>query len=522
MIPAHGSERWQRLAWLMGYEHPPGVTLDQLDELKRYIAFSADDEACLRSLRPMAEPVVARMATHFYDAIRRSDQAHRVFRDEAQIERLHGSMQRWILALLSGPWDGEWAARSRHVGQVHVRVGLPERYMFVAMNLIREELCELAHEHFDWADARATCRAVRKVTDLELCLMTGAYHEAHEDAQLRGLQQLIVENLPVNVLVLDAAGRVTSATRPQGRIFADDAGPGLPYTAFLPPELVVAADLDTHIRTALATGVVQELSHVVLPGPPARHFRITIVPLEHELARLLLHVEELTDVLAAQHRASQAENLARIGAMAAQLAHEIRNPIAGISGTLQVIVNGMDASDRRAQILGRVQDQVHRLDRLVRDLLQYSRPAELELGEHRLADIAREAARQAAVGAELEVVEDTTVRTDAGAVHQVVVNLLQNAREAAGEDAWVGLRVGPGPQLWVMDAGPGVQPNLRDELFEPFVTTKTKGTGLGLAICQRRTLDVGGTLDLYEGPMPWPKDRRRGAVFRLKLPEREG
>ncbi|RME27725.1 MAG: sensor histidine kinase, partial [Deltaproteobacteria bacterium] len=196
----------------------------------------------------------------------------------------------------------------------------------------------------------------------------------------------------------------------------------------------------------------------------------------------------------------------------------IRNPIAGISGTLQVIVNGMDAEDGRAVILGRVQEQVHRLDRLVRDLLQYSRPCELAFAPTTLRSLAEEGLRQAAVDAELEVLTDHELLTDAGAVQQILVNLLQNARDAAGDTGWVGLRVGPGRELWVMDDGPGVPHELRDTLFRPFVSSKAKGTGLGLAICERRAQEVGGTLDLVHGPMSWPEGRHRGAAFRLRLP----
>jgi signal transduction histidine kinase len=73
-----------------------------------------------------------------------------------------------------------------------------------------------------------------------------------------------------------------------------------------------------------------------------------------------------------------------------------------------------------------------------------------------------------------------------------------------------------------MDSGPGIESSVRDEIFEPFVSTKTKGTGLGLAICRRRAAEVGGLLDLYEGPLSWPEGKRRGAVFRLRLPQAQG
>ncbi|NOY28300.1 MAG: hypothetical protein GXP62_20775 [Oligoflexia bacterium] len=492
--------------------------MDQLEELKSWIGFTTAEATRLRHLRPAVAQALDPIADHFYAAIQRSPTARAVVHDDAQALRLHSSLQRWIMSLLTGPWDESWAQRSQHIGQIHVREGLPERYMFAAMSLVCDDLCSIADDTMDQADARDTCRAVHKVTELELCLMTGAYHAAHEGQQLRSLQQVIVENLPVHVLVLNDMGLVTSATHPKGRIFFENASPGQPYTAFLPPQLVVAADLDMNIRTALLTGKVQLLPNVPLPGPPTRHFRISIVPLQHELAHLLLHVEELTDVLDAQTRVHQAESLARIGAMAAQLAHEIRNPIAGISGTLQVIVNGMPTDDRRRPVLVRVQEQVHRLDRLVRDLLNYSKPAELSFRDTTLKALAEESIRQAGVKIELELVRDQPVHTDPDAVQQILVNLLQNAHEACSDGAWIGMRLGPGPEIWVMDAGPGVPREHKDDLFEPFVSTKTRGTGLGLAICKRRAQEIGASIYLHSGHMHWPEDRRRGAVFRLRLP----
>ncbi len=520
-MPPPSTEAWRRLAALMGYPSAATSMNDDLHELRTWIGFGAEDEQVLRALLPHVQPHLARIADRFYQAISSSPVAHAVFVDDAQIARLHKSLQGWLVRLLQGPWDTSWADRSRHIGQMHVRVGLPERYMFAAMNLIREDLCDIAHE-VDAPGSRAACRAINRVTDLELCLMTGAYHAAHEDQELRALQQVIIQHLPMTVLLLDEHGLVHAATHARGSVFSDQARVGQHYTAFLPPQLIVAADLELNIQTACASRQTQTLPHVLLPGPPARHYRMHIVPLDQGKARLLVHIEDMTDALDAQARALQAESLARIGSMAAQLAHEIRNPIAGISGTLQVIVQTMPNDDRRREILSRVQEQVHRLDHLVRDLLNYARPASLSFTDTTLSSLARESLRQAAIEAEVQVLQDASIFTDTGAVHQILVNLLQNARDAAGEGGWIGLRVGPGPDLWVMDSGPGISAAVRDELFEPFVSTKTKGTGLGLAICRRRAAEVGGLLDLYEGPLSWPEDKRRGAVFRLRLPETRG
>ena len=99
----------------------------------------------------------------------------------------------------------------------------------------------------------------------------------------------------------------------------------------------------------------------------------------------------------AEARLRQAENLARIGGLAAHMAHEISNPLAAISATLQVIVGSLPQDDRRKAILGKVQEQVHRLDRLVTDLLGFARPAQVKLNPVAMKDLARDAAVQAGV-----------------------------------------------------------------------------------------------------------------------------
>lgn len=497
---------------------------NQWEEMKEYVGFTDEDAAALTRLRPRVEPHLGELTDNFYATIERFPGARAIIEDDAQVERLKGTLRRWVTELLTGPYDATYWSRRKRIGEVHVRVGLPERYVFTAMNLIRTDLCRVARqergdEELHWQ----ICLAIHRITDLELAAMSAAFHEAHEQRRLRGLQDLIVQNLPITVLLLDEHGRVASATRPSARLFGEAAEIGLHYGDFLPDELVEAADLRSSVSRAIATGREITIPRVTLgSGSEARTFRVTLVPLEHETARMLLHVEELTDVVQNEARLQQAEALARIGSLAANVAHEIRNPLAAISATLQVIV-GSEANDRRKIILGKVQEQVHRLDRLVSDLLGYSRPAEPRLEPVSLAELAREAVGLSGVAAELRIVDVVPTLGDGQYVNQILVNLLQNARDAAGPEARIVVHVGPGPQVVVEDDGPGVSLEVVAKLFEPFVTTKTRGTGLGLAISRKLAESMGGKLDLVERdedePLP---GRGPGARFRLSLSRARG
>ena len=482
--------------------------------LKSWVGFDADDEARLRALLPLVEQDFKQISDSFYAAIQRFPDAAGVFVDAAQVERLKISLQGWMYELLAGPHDRAYLARRQRIGRAHVRVGLPENYVFPAMNLIRNDLCRLARRAMPNDEAWETCHSLQRIMDLELAIITSAYREAHEAVQLSALQDLIIRNLPMTVLCLDSDGRVTAATQPSTRLFSEGgARVGSAYDCFLPLDLIEAADLPTRIGRALDTGRTVTVPRVLVgEGRLTRTFRVSVVPLRHELAQVLVHLEELTDAVQAEARAQQAEALARIGRLAANVAHEIRNPLAAISATLQVIGASFPDEDRRRAILGKVQDQVVRLNRLVSDLLGYSRNVEVRAAPVKLAELANDAVAVSGAGAVVEVHGEPVALTDAQYVQQILVNLLQNARDASGPQGVVTLRVGPGPEIFVTDDGEGVAAEIVGSLFEPFVTTKTKGTGLGLAISRKYAEALGGALRLESPP-------GQGACFHLRLPE---
>lgn len=481
------------------------------DEMKAYVGFGEADAHRLRALLPYVKPELPGITERFYDTIMRFSRARSVFENPAQIERAKCALREWMIELLQGPHDQVYWERRQKIGRTHFRVGLPQRYMFTAMNRLRGELTEIAFRCL-CEDARyPTVRAIERVTDLDLAIMVSTFWEVHEAGQLRSLQDLIVRNLPVTVLCLDKDGRVTAATRPSARLFGEKAELGRSYDEFMPPDLIEASDLPTHVGRALATGENVSIPRVAVgTGGDLRYFRVDVVPLNHELAQALVHIEDLTEAVQAEARAQQAEALARIGSLAAAVAHEIRNPLAAISATLQVIGGSLDPGDRRREVLGKVQHQVLRLDRLVSDLLGYARPARPKLQRLDLYSVVRESVAQSGVAANLQEEGRVEVMGDPQFIQQIVVNLLQNARDAAGDDGAVTVRVGPGPVVTVQDDGPGIALEVAETLFEPFVTTKAKGTGLGLAICRKLARSMEGDVILTH--------LRPGATFRLSLP----
>jgi two-component system, NtrC family, sensor histidine kinase HydH len=149
-------------------------------ELKRYVQFGEDDERALRELHRHARPRFDDVARIFYDRILAHEEASRVLAGgESQVGHLKVTMVAWLDTLLSGPWDETYWDQRYRIGRVHVRIGLPQHYMFGAMNVHRTELGRIAWEAFrSNEETLARVRvALHKILDLELAVMLHTYRD---------------------------------------------------------------------------------------------------------------------------------------------------------------------------------------------------------------------------------------------------------------------------------------------------------------------------------------------------------
>ncbi len=217
-----------------------------------------------------------------------------------------------------------------------------------------------------------------------------------------------------------------------------------------------------------------------------------------------------------QRRAEERERererrLASLGEMSAVLAHEIRNPLASLKGNAQLLAASLPAGEKLRAKAERVVDEAVRLERLTEDLLAFVRTGEIVRAPAQVSAVARDAA--AAVSPDITITAvDAEVSIDAARMHQVLVNLLENA-VAAGPPVQLSASRERGTLvIEVTDHGPGVAVADRDKVFEPFFTNKTRGTGLGLAIARRVVELHRGTLTVGDAP-------DGGARFRIEIPE---
>lgn len=170
-------------------------------DLKQYVGFSETDSSMLRQLADAAEPHFVGFAEHFYACIAMHPHAHTVLEGPAQIQRLKHTLVDWMRSGLLGPHDEAFFERRCRIGRVHVHIGLPQQYMFAAMNVMRLDFRRLVESVYrdERERERATSDAVDKLFDLELAIMLHTYREDSEDRMRRNERLAAVGQIAASI-----------------------------------------------------------------------------------------------------------------------------------------------------------------------------------------------------------------------------------------------------------------------------------------------------------------------------------
>ena len=523
----------------------PGET--RFQELKRYVRFDDRDAQLLVAFRQRAEPEFPRIALEFYDRIREHSDAHDVFTGEEQILRLQRSLVQWMSRVCGGTYDEAYHEQTSQIGRVHVKIGLPQRYMLTAMALIRVALLRIADRDFG-ADAAPTREALIRILDLELAVMLETYKDSFVE-RIRSVERQerldlgsalaraehryvnAVELASVIIVGLDRTGAVLLFNREAERVtgFARDEVFGRPFLEVVGPE-EPDGELSQRLHDALAGRAESTVREGLLRTRAGKlrdilwNFGYAGEQQDDDVVLFAIG-RDLTEARAMEERTRQAEKLAAIGTLAAGLAHEIRNPLNGAQLHLSFLERSIKKKANEQDMLEAtrvVADEITRLANLVTEFLDFARPKPLQLKQTSLFKLCEHARSMVLLQAQAAGVElicdlpsaDLEWQADQAKLTQVLLNLLQNAVEATGSGGGgsVVLRARRGPRHVIVDVeddGPGLQ-TPEAPIFDAFFSTKEGGTGLGLAITHRIVSDHGGAIDV--------SSKTGKTTFRVTLP----
>jgi len=235
-----------------------------------------------------------------------------------------------------------------------------------------------------------------------------------------------------------------------------------------------------------------------------------------------------------QHKIQQAERLAAVGELAAGLAHEVKNPLAGIKVSIEVFKNELHLEQEDKEIFLRIIHEINRIELLLKNLLNYARPLKPRFGSvslHEILDALIKSSEfslkspddRSRMTKDINFVKDFAadiprIEADAGQLQQVFLNLVLNGIDAITEKGTITIKTARGQdqsiQVRISDTGTGIDPEALGMVFNPFFTTKSKGNGLGLAISRRLVEQHNGSIEVFNNP-------EAGVTFVITLPEKQ-
>lgn len=345
--------------------------------------------------------------------------------------------------------------------------------------------------------------------------------------QLRIDTNYILENMSSGVLVVDIDGRVLTMNAAAEEIL----------------ELRKEEVLSHHVDTALgrrAPDLAHELVQSLASERPRRrqeisgHSRsgayrpmgISISPLTDGTQRrrgVIAVFQDLTEVHEMRERVRKADRLAAVGELSAGIAHELRNPLASISGSIEMLYHELALDGENKRLMELIMRESDRLDRIISDFLEFARLRTPRRVPSKLARCIEDVVTL--VRQNVEKSDGINIRTacdpalpdvwmDDEQMRQVFMNLAVNSCEAMenrGALEIMAERAGEQKvRVAFKDSGPGIDPEGLERMFEPFFTTKDGGTGLGLAMANKIVVAHGGSIEF--------KNAERGAVFTIVLP----
>jgi two-component system sensor histidine kinase PilS (NtrC family) len=335
-------------------------------------------------------------------------------------------------------------------------------------------------------------------------------------AQFRALNEMMVEVLPVGLLGLTSKGEILRANPSAHVIFGSEDLRGKSIDQILPgflsiSENVLASGKGSQIEIKYARGEEE-----VLLG--LKHLRPAME--QEQIESQFLVVEDLTEVRKMETVVRQTEKMAAVGQLAAGIAHEIRNPLAGISGSIELL-SQTSANDDDKKLIKIILREIDRLNNLISEFLDFAKPERAFVDRVNVRDVVNSVSHHLISQfpkVKFEVVGELSqpVRGNSDKLKQALLNIFINSAQAMDSVPDPHLQVflktdEAAHHLWIRDNGSGMKPETVKRMFEPFHTTKPKGTGLGLAVTHK-------ILDAHQARIHVQSELGKGTEFQIELP----
>jgi two-component system, LuxR family, sensor kinase FixL len=320
--------------------------------------------------------------------------------------------------------------------------------------------------------------------------------QSRSDGRWRSIIQSAVDG----IILIDARGRIEAFNQAAERLFGYTEAEVLGQNVSMLMPQPYRSEHDGYLAHYLATGerkiigIGREVSGLRKDG--------TVFPVRLSVGEAnvggerkftgILH--DLSERVRLEKQLREQTALARLGEMAAVIAHEVKNPLAGVRGAIQVIGGRLPKDSKDAAVVKEIVGRIDALDELMKDLLLFARPPQPRTMLVDLAALIRTTVEllttdPAWKGIEVHVAGDApSVNVDPELLKLVFQNVLVNAAQAVGGRGRIDVTIEAGARtvrVMIRDAGPGMSPDVLERIFTPFFTTKARGTGLGLPTAKR-------------------------------------
>ena len=339
--------------------------------------------------------------------------------------------------------------------------------------------------------------------------------------RLTDLNTQLLNSIPVGVVTVGHAGRVENINQTALTLLKLKEAPreGDHYQEILPSLVGIPEQWD---NLPPSKKIRYTFSHQ-LPNKSSAKFSLQVVPFPDDKASFILVFQDISKNLQIEQQRELDSRLAATGQLAAGIAHEIRNPLASISGSIETLNSHLQLeSEEDKKLIAISLREIKRLNKLITDFLEFAKPRDEKIQKINVREKLQEVidalqnrkSESVAAKFSIEVPESIEVQADPERLKQIFFNLLMNSMESIGSGVVeVSIQAEETPngiKIHIKDNGPGVPQDLKSKIFDPFFTTKSTGTGLGLSTVAQIMNGMFGKISLIES--------NQGAHFELSFP----